>query len=105
MRLRYVLAAVVLAAVAASASAQVGVYVNPVFTRISNSTPDTGPFAFLGEGATSRILGGVDLGGYYNITHGPGMKFGVDVRDTTVHSNNASRTSTPNFIPGPCVML
>ncbi|HXS14156.1 MAG TPA: outer membrane beta-barrel protein [Acidobacteriaceae bacterium] len=90
MRLRYVLAAVVLAAVAASASAQVGVYVNPVFTRISNSTPDTGPFAFLGEGATSRILGGVDLGGYYNITHGPGMKFGVDVRDTTVHSNNAS---------------
>src|SRR6185437_5088050 len=56
MRLRYVLAAVVLAAVAASASAQVGVYVNPVFTRISNSTPDTGPFAFLGEGATARIL-------------------------------------------------
>lgn len=90
MRLRYVLAAVVLAAVAASARAQVGVYVNPVFNRISNSTPDSGPFAFLGEGATSRTFGGVDFGAYYNITHGPGPKFGVDVRDTTVHSNNAS---------------
>ncbi len=90
MRLRYVLAAVVLAAVAASARAQVGVYVNPVFTRISNSTPDTGVFAFLGSGATSRTFGGLDLGAYYNISHGPGMKFGVDVRDTTVHSNNAA---------------
>src|ERR1700727_2278186 len=89
MRLRYVLAAVVLAAVAASARAQVGVYVNPVFNRISNSTPDTGPFAFLGDGATSRIFGGVDFGAYYNVSHGPGMKFGVDVRDTTVHANNA----------------
>lgn len=90
MRLRYVLAAVVLAAVAASARAQVGVYVNPVFTRISNSVPDTGPFAFLGSGATSRSFGGLDFGAYYNITHGPGMKFGVDARDTTVHSNNAA---------------
>lgn len=90
MRLRFVLAAVVLAAVAASARAQVGVYVNPVFNRISNSTPDTGPFAFLGQGVTSRTFGGVDFGAYYNITHGPGAKFGVDVRDTTVHSNNAS---------------
>jgi|SRR5580658_230072 hypothetical protein len=90
MRLRYVLAAVVLAAVAASAKAQIGVYVNPVFTRISNSTPDTGVFAFLGNGATSRTFGGVDFGGYYNVSRGPGMKFGVDLRDTTVHSNNAA---------------
>jgi hypothetical protein len=90
MRLRFVLAAVVLAAVAASARAQVGVYLNPVFTRISNSTPDSGPFAFLGQGATSRNLGGLDFGGYYDITHGPGMKLGADVRDTIVHSGNAS---------------
>ncbi len=90
MRLRYVLAAVVLAAVAASARAQVGVYVNPVFTKISNNVSDTGPFAFLGDGATSRNFGGLDFGAYYNISHGPGMKFGVDVRDTTVHSNNAA---------------
>jgi hypothetical protein len=89
MRLRFVLAAVVLAAVAASARAQVGVYVNPVFNRISNSTPDSGPFAFLGQGSTSRNFGGVAFGAYYDITRGPGMKFGVDVRDTTVHSGNA----------------
>src|SRR6185437_5088051 len=37
-----------------------------------------------------RFLVRARLRGYYNITHGPGMKFGVDVRDTTVHSNNAS---------------
>jgi hypothetical protein len=90
MRLRYVLAAVVLAAVAASARAQVGVYINPVVTRISNSTPDTGPFSFLGEGVTSRTFGGLDFGGYYDITHGPGTKFGIDARDTIVHANNAS---------------
>jgi hypothetical protein len=90
MRLRYVLAAVVLAAVAASARAQIGVYINPVFTKISNNVPDTGPFAFLGEGSTSRNFGGLDFGAYYNIAHGPGAKFGIDIRDTTVHSNNAS---------------
>jgi hypothetical protein len=90
MRLRYVLAAVVLAAVAASARAQIGVYVNPVFTKISNTVPDTGPYAFLGDGATSRNFGGLDIGAYYNISHGPGAKFGVDVRETTVHSNNAA---------------
>ncbi len=90
MRLRYVLAAVVLAGVVASAGAQVGVYINPVVTRISNSTPDTGAFAFLGQAVTSRTFGGLDFGGYYDITHGLGAKFGVDARDTIVHSNNAS---------------
>lgn len=90
MRLRYVLAAMVLVAVAASARAQVGVYVNPVFNRITNSTPDSGPFAFLGQGGTSRNFGGLDFGAYYDITHGLGTKFGVDARDTTVHSGNAN---------------
>ncbi|HTV08019.1 MAG TPA: outer membrane beta-barrel protein [Candidatus Aquilonibacter sp.] len=90
MRLRYVLAAAVLAAVAASARAQVGVYVNPVFNRISNSTPDSGPFAFLGQNSTSRNFGGLDFGGYYDFPRGPGLKFGADVRDTIVHSGNAS---------------
>ena len=90
MRLRYVLAALVVAAVAASASAQVGVYMNPVVTRISNSTPDNGAFAFLGSGVTSRTFGGLDFGGYYDITRGPGAKFGIDARDTILHANNAS---------------
>jgi hypothetical protein len=90
MRLRYVLAAVVLAAVAASARAQIGVYFNPVVNKISNSTPDTGPFAFLGDGVTSRTFGGLDFGGYYDISKGPGAKWGVDARYTTVHANNAA---------------
>jgi hypothetical protein len=107
MRLRYVLAAVVLAAVAASARAQVGVYINPVFTKITNSVPDTGPFAFLGEGATSRNFGGLDFGAYYNFPR-PGAKFGIDLRDTTVHANNAglnifsvaARVETPPLTHG-----
>jgi hypothetical protein len=90
MRLRYVLAAVVLAAVAASARAQIGVYFNPVVNKISNSSPDTGPFAFLGDGVTSRTFGGLDFGGYYDISKGAGTKFGVDARYTTVHANNAA---------------
>ncbi len=90
MRLRYVLPALALAVVAVSAEAQVGVYLNPVVTRISNSTPDNGAFSFLGNGVTSRTFGGLDVGGYYDLTHEPGLKFGVDVRDTIVHANNAS---------------
>lgn len=89
MRLRYVLPALALAVVAVSAEAQVGVYLNPVVTRISNSTPDNGAFSFLGNGVTSRTFGGLDIGGYYDLTRA-GMKFGVDVRDTIVHANNAS---------------
>jgi hypothetical protein len=90
MRLRYVLPAVALVMAAAGAEAQIGVYLNPVVTRISNSTPDTGSFSFLGDGVTSRTFGGVDFGGYYDVTHGPGAKLGVDVRDTVVHAANAS---------------
>jgi hypothetical protein len=90
MRLRYVLPALALAVVAVSAEAQLGVYLNPVVTRISNSTPDNGPFTFLGNGVTSRTFGGLDFGAYYDVTHGPGLKFGVDVRETMVHANNAA---------------
>jgi len=90
MRLRYVLPALALAVVTMSAEAQVGLYLNPVVTRISNSTPDNGAFSFLGNGVTSRTFGGLDFGGYYDVTHGPGLKFGIDVRDTLVHANNAS---------------
>jgi hypothetical protein len=90
MRLRYVLPALALAVVAVSAEAQIGVYLNPVVTRISNSTPDNGPFSFLGSGVTSRTFGGLDFGGYYDVTRGPGLKLGVDVRETMVHANNAA---------------
>jgi hypothetical protein len=91
MRLRFVLPALALAVVAASAKAQkIGVYLNPVVTRVHISQTDTGPFAFLGENTTTRFFGGVDIGGYYNFAHQPGFDVGADVRDTIVHSNNAS---------------
>jgi hypothetical protein len=75
------------------AKAQIGVYLNPVVTRISISQPDTGPFAFLGDNTTSRTFGGLDFGGYYDFFHGGAFNAGVDVRDTIVHSHNASLNS------------
>jgi opacity protein-like surface antigen len=90
MRLRFVVLALALTAVTVGAHAQIGLYVNPVATRISISTPDTGPFAFLGENTTSRYFGGVAIGGYYAFPRPAAFEFGVDVRDTMVHGNNAS---------------
>jgi hypothetical protein len=76
-----------------AAHAQVGLYLNPVVTRISNSTPDTGIFAFLGDGDTSRIFGGVDFGGYYDFAHYAKADVGFDLRDTIQHGNNATLNS------------
>ncbi|MGH6876232.1 MAG: outer membrane beta-barrel protein [Rhizomicrobium sp.] len=90
MRLRFVLPALALAIGTLGAQAQIGLYFNPVATRISESQPDTGPFAFLGDNTTSRFFGGVDMGGYYNFAHEPAFDLGLDVRDTLVHGNNAS---------------
>jgi hypothetical protein len=98
MKLRFLALAVVLATTVMAAQAQVGLYLNPVVTRISNSTPDTGTFAFLGSGDTSRIFGGVDFGGYYTFAPGKSFDLSADVRDSIVHANNASLNS---FLVGP----
>jgi hypothetical protein len=82
------------------AHAQTGLYFNPIVSRVSNSTPDTGPFAFLGQNTTSRIFGGVDFGGYYEFFHGPMFDVSVDVRDAIQHGNSASLNS---FLVGPRV--
>lgn len=76
-----------------TAHAQIGVYVNPMFTRVSNSQADTGPFAFLGEGTTSRSFWGVNLGGYDDFFHGKNVDAGIDIRDMTVGANNARMNS------------
>jgi hypothetical protein len=93
MKLRFVLTALALGfstlLIAPRANAQVGVYLNPVVTHIGISTPDSGPYAFLGENTTGRFFGGVDFGGYWDFYHQPGYALGVDIRDTTVHGNNA----------------
>ena len=102
MRLRLLASTVLLALATTAAHAQAGVYFNPLISRVSNSTPDTGPFAFLGQNGTSRIFGGVDFGGYYMFSHQPGFDAGVDVREEIQHGNSASLTS---FLVGPRIAL
>ena len=93
MRLRLIFPALALAVVTLGAQAQVGIYLNPIVTRVGISQTDTGPFAFLGENTTSRYFGGLDIGGYYDLFHGASFEGGIDVRDTIVHANNASLNS------------
>ncbi len=89
MKLR--LLAVVVAVVLSSAvgHAQIGFYVNPEFIRVSNSTPDPGNFAFLGQNQTERIFGGVDFGAYYDAFHSRKLGAGLDVRDAAVNGHGA----------------
>jgi hypothetical protein len=99
MKLRFLVPTFVLALTTTiAAHAQTGLYLNPIITRASNSTPDTGSFAFLGQNSTSAIFGGVDIGGYYMFAHYNGFDVGVDVRDAIQHGNTAGLNS---FMVGP----
>jgi hypothetical protein len=93
MKLRFLVPALALALTTIAAHAQIGIYVNPVVSRISNSTADTGPFAFLGSGDKSQTFGGVDFGGYYDFAHLSKADVSVDVRDAIQHGNSASLNS------------
>jgi hypothetical protein len=93
MKLRFVVAALALASSTLAAHAQVGLYFNPVVSRVSNSVADTGPFAFLGQNTTSRIFGGVDFGGYYEFAHFEKFDVSADLRDVIQHGNSASLNS------------
>jgi hypothetical protein len=93
MKLRFLVPALALAFTTIAAHAQIGIYVNPVVSRISNSVADTGPFAFLGDGQTSQIFGGVDFGGYYEFAHYSKFDVSADMRDAIQHGNNASLNS------------
>jgi hypothetical protein len=66
-----------------------GMYLNPVVSRISGSA-DSGPFAFLGTGNTSRIFGGIDYGAYLDFLHSGHTTLGVDMRDVVLHGNSGS---------------
>ena len=98
MKLRFLVPALALFLMTIAAHAQFGLYLNPVVSRVSNSTPDTGSFAFLGEGGTSQIFGGVDFGGYYEFAHYPKSNLSFDVRETIQHYSTASFSS---FLVGP----
>jgi len=95
MKLRFLALLLVFAALPVAMQAQSGggLYLNPMAIRISNSTPDTGLFAFLGQGATSQMFYGVSLGGYYDFKVDPKVGVGVDVRENMVHGNNAALDS------------
>jgi hypothetical protein len=89
MKFRLFAVAVLFALTGITARAQVGLYFNPVVSRISNSVPDSGPFAFLGQNGTSNIFGGVDFGAYYEAKHFASADVGVDVRDTIQHGDSS----------------
>ncbi|MGA7158033.1 MAG: hypothetical protein WBY53_14360 [Acidobacteriaceae bacterium] len=93
MKLRFLVPALALALTTIAAHAQVGIYFNPVVSRISNSKADTGSFAFLGDGQSSQIFGGVDFGGYYDFAHFAKSDLSVDMRDAIQHGNSASINS------------
>jgi len=101
MKLRSLIVAVAIAigfAVAPlAADAQTGLYLNPIAQRISNSTADHGTFAFLGDGVTSRMFYGVNIGGYYDFKTPYPFHAGLDVRDSIMHGNDAFLN---NFLVG-----
>jgi hypothetical protein len=74
-------------------STDVGLYVNPIFTHITNSQADTGTFAFLGSGVTSRQFYGAAIGGFVDFYHAPKFDAGMDIRDTIVSANNTRLNS------------
>jgi hypothetical protein len=89
MKLRSLAAVAVLALTTVAVHAQVGLYLNPVAIRVSNSSPDAGPYAFLGQNSTSQVFYGFDLGGYYDFFHSGPIAAGFDVRESDLHANNA----------------
>jgi len=101
MKLRYFAAVVVLALTTVAAHAQtqgnVGIYLNPIAIRVSNSVADTGPYAFLGQNSKSQVFYGYNLGGYYDFYHSGSITAGLDVRFADLHANNAM---LKNFLVG-----
>lgn len=94
MKPRFLLLALAVLAMVVPAHAQlvpgqIGLYFNPVAIRVSNSTPDTGPFAFLGDNVTSRFFYGFNVGGYYEFAHTSSLDIAIDLRDSHVNGNRA----------------
>jgi hypothetical protein len=75
------------------AQAQIGIYTTPVFSRISNSTPDSGDFAFLGPNTTSLVFAGFGLGAYDDLYHSGNLEAGLDLRGNILRKNGAQLNS------------
>lgn len=89
MKLRSLIVAVAVAVAPIALHAQTGLYLNPIAQRISISTADHGTFAFLGDGVTSRMFYGVNMGAYHDFKTPYSFKAGLDVRDSVLHGNDA----------------
>jgi hypothetical protein len=89
MKLRFIAAIAGFVLATGVAQAQIGIYTTPVFSRISNSTPDSGIFAFLGPDTTSRVFYGFGLGGYDDFYHSGNLEAGVDLRGNILRGNGA----------------
>jgi hypothetical protein len=92
MKLRYLATVVSLALTTVAAHAQsqgnVGLYLNPIAIRVSNTVKDTGPYAFLGQNSTSQVFYGYNLGGYYEFFHAGNLDTSFDTRFSDLHANN-----------------
>jgi opacity protein-like surface antigen len=101
MKLRFlaVAAGFIMATGAAQAQApnevqnQIGIYATPVFSHISNSTPDPGIFAFLGPNTTSRVFSGFGLGAYDDLYHSGNLEAGLDLRWNILRGDGATLNS------------
>ena len=89
MKLRSIATVAVLVFATVAAQAQYGLYFNPVAIRVSNSSADAGPYAFLGQNSTSQVFYGYSYGGYYNFFHSGPLSAGIDMRESDLHANNA----------------
>ena len=97
MNLRSLVVGAVLAFVPVAVSAQVGLYINPIAVRISNSVADSGLYAFLGQNSTSAMFYGVNFGGYYDYKTTSPIIAGIDLRDSLLHGGGAEIN---NFLVG-----
>jgi hypothetical protein len=97
MRLRLLAALAGLAIATGAAQAQIGIYTTPLVSRISNSTADTGVFAFLGPNSKARIFEGFGVGVYDDLYHSGRLSVGGDVRLDLMRGGGAQLT---NFLLG-----
>jgi hypothetical protein len=97
MRLRLLAVIAGLAIATGAAQAQIGIYATPTFSYISNSTADTGVFAFLGDNSKSRVFKGFGIGVYDDLLHSPRFDVGVDVRTNLLRGGGAQLA---NFLLG-----
>ena len=93
MKLRFLAAIIGFAMATGAAHAQIALYATPIVSRISNSTPDTSVFAFLGPGSTSRIFEGFGIGVYDDFYHAPRFDAGIDVRGNIMRGAGAQLNS------------